>query len=419
LPALGQPAANTGGSGVVPPASANPTPKEQCLALTAQSKLALQKGDLINAKRWIDQALALKVADAEFASSTIKPRDVAMEVDRAMRLRGMDPKLAMAPSGQAPASPLANTSTSRVATAGAVSDQANAVQSGLYQPGSDPSKVAKASSQDSTVATDAGITGTQWYERGLEALARDDRETAKQCFANAWKKKDELDANARVQLKDKLAYLQSRTEPEAVSAIPTQDRESVQRKQRLFAEVSGEIADAERMVNDKPYEAIDRLKNLRTRVSQSDVDGAYRKQMLSMVDRVIGNVESWMETNRASIELEQRNKQIEDRISLDESTQAKEDSQIQTLVDQYNELMDDQRFAEAEVIARKVEEIKPNSEIAALMRGRSVIERRVAPPRNSKTTTMFSRWQPMSTLQPSSLPLCSPSETLTLRVDGC
>lgn len=190
--------------------------------------------------------------------------------------------------------------------------------------------------------------------------------------------KEELDANTRVQLKDKLAYLQTRVEPEAVSAIPNENREAVQRKQRLFAEVSGEIADAERLVNDQPYEAMDRLKALRTRVSQSDVDGAYRKQMLAMVDRVINNVESWMDTNRSSIELDQRNKQIEDRIALEDSTRTKEDAQIQTLVDQYNELMDDQRFAEAEVIARKVEEIKPNSEIAVMMRGRSVIERRVA-----------------------------------------
>ncbi|MFM8213491.1 MAG: hypothetical protein ACKN82_02425, partial [Pirellula sp.] len=338
----------------------------------------------MNAKRWIDQALALKVADGEFASSAIKPREVAMEIDRAMRLRGIDPRTMMAQAAQAPASPLSSASTSRVATAGAISGQGTPVQSGLYQPAADTSSIAKASgqadatSQETVPATEAQLSGNQWYEKGLEALARDDRESAKQCFTNAWKKKDELDPSARLQLKDKLAYLQSRSEPEAVSAIPTQDREAIQRKQRLFAEVSGEIAEAERMVNDKPYEAIDRLKSLRTRVSQSEVDGAYRKQMLAMVDRVSTNIESWMDTNRASIELDQRNKQIEDRITLDESMQAKEDAQIQTLVDQYNELMDDQRFAEAEVIARKVEEIKPNSEIASLMRGRSVIERRVA-----------------------------------------
>ena len=384
LPTLGQSSGNSGSTVAIPPASANPTSKEQALALTAQSKLALQKGDLVNAKRWIDQALSLKVADAEFASSAMKPREVAMEIDRAMRLRGIDPKTVMAQIAQQPSSPLSNASTSRVATAGAVSGQGTPVQSGLYQPTTDASSIAKASAQaDATgqelgQASDSQISGNQWYEKGLEALSRDDRETAKECFTNAWKKKDELDASARVQLKDKLAYLQTRSEPEAISAIPTQDRDAIQRKQRLFAEVSGEIAEAERMVNDKPYEAIDRLKNLRSRVSQSEVDGAYRKQMLAMVDRVTTNVESWMDTNRASIELDQRNKQIEDRISLDESMQAKEDAQIQTLVDQYNELMDDQRFAEAEVIARKVEEIKPNSEISALMRGRSVIERRVA-----------------------------------------
>ena len=378
LPALGVPPAAGSAVQAVPPASTAPNPKEQCLALASQAKLALQKGELVNAKRFIDQAMALKIADAEFASSMIKPREVSMDIERAMRLRGMDPKAAMAQQAQAPGSPLMNPSAGRVTTAGGLSDRQNGVQSGLYQPGSDASKIAQASSQEGVLAADPQISGAQWYERGLEALARDDRDGAKECFTNAWKKKDELDPNSRVQLKDKLAYLQTRSEPEAVSAIATQDREAIQRKQRLFAEVSGEIAEAERMVNEKPYESMDRLKNLRTRVSQSEVDGAYRKQMLAMVDRVITNVESWMETNRSSIELEQRNRQIEDRIVLDGSTQAKEDAQIQTLVDQYNELMDDQRFAEAEVIGRKVEEIKPNSEIAAMMRGRSVIERRVA-----------------------------------------
>ena len=93
--------------GAVPPASAAPTAKEQALALAAQAKLALQKGDLVTAKKCIDQSLALKVAEAEFAAGTLKPREVAMDIERAMRLRGMDPKSA----------------TSAVATAGGLSDR--------------------------------------------------------------------------------------------------------------------------------------------------------------------------------------------------------------------------------------------------------------------------------------------------------
>ena len=382
----------------IPPAPANMSSKEQALALSAQAKLAMQKGDLLNAKKWIDQAMALKVADGEFSGGQLKPRDVAIDIERTMRLRGIDPKslaqagnqagsmlpkpMANGAMATAAPSPIGTNPTSmpgNVATAGGISDKEMQVKSGVYQSNQDTSSVAMASDSQPSVATGVEeLNGSQWYERGIESLAVGDRDAALRSFTNAWKKKEELDANTRVQLKDKLAYLQTRTEPEAVAGVPNENREAVQRKQRLFAEVSGEIADAERLVNDQPYEAMDRLKALRTRVSQSDVDGSYRKQMLAMVDRVINNVEGWMETNRSSIELDQRNKQIEDRISLEDTTRGKEDAQIQTLVDQYNELMDDQRFAEAEVIARKVEEIKPNSEIAAMMRGRSVIERRVA-----------------------------------------
>jgi general secretion pathway protein D len=329
--------------------------RDEASGLAAQAKAALQRGDLSTAKQLIDRAAALKVPDNQFGPGQIKPWDVAMDVERAIRLRG----------------------NAAVTTAGAANGPSSAVQPGVFQPGMDTSKVAQASSSAPGLLQDTELSGQEWYNRGIEALSLGDRDAASGYFSNAWKKQNELDPATRAQLKDKLMYLQTRSEPEAVSAIPNENREAIQKKQRLFAEVSGEIADAERLVNDQPYEAVDRLKMLRTRVSQADVDGAYRKQMLSMVDRVITNVEAWMEQNRSSIELDQRNRQIEDRINLEAANTAKEDAQVQTLVDQYNELMKEKRYAEAEIMARKVEEIKPNSEIAAVMRGRSVIERRI------------------------------------------
>lgn len=362
----------------LPPTSAGPAPtglssaspvRDQASGLAAQAKLALQRGDVGTAKQLIDTAVALKVPDSEFGPEHLRPREIAMDVERMLKLRGNFPVTtagATAPVG-GPASQ----------SAGNLNDKNQAVQTGVYQPATDGSRIAPASSLNVGSASQQDLPARDWYDRGLEAMALGDRAAAQNYFSNAWKRKEELDPAVRAQLKDKMTYMQSRAEPESVSAIPNENREGIQKKQRLFAEVSGEIADAERLVNDKPYEAMDRLKLLRARVAQADVDGAYRKQMLAMVDRVTTNVEGWMEQNRASIELDQRNKQIEDRIALEAATATKEDAQIQTLVDQYNELMQDQRFAEAEVIARKVEEIKPNSEIAAVMRGRSVIERRV------------------------------------------
>jgi len=367
-PASASGAAATPALATQPAVAPNPT-RDQAASLAAAAKLALQRGDLAAAKSLVDQANALKVPDNQFGPGQLKPWDVAMDIERAIRLRGN--------TGVTTAAAVAPAAATN-GTNGNLSDKNAAVQPGVFQPGTDMSKVAPASSNLTLgAAAPQESTANEWYEKGLEAMSLGDRDNALQYFSNAWKKKEDLDPAIRAQLKDKLTYLQSRSTPEPVSAIPNENREAIQKKQRLFAEVSGEIADAERLVNEKPYESLDRLKALRARVSQADVDGAYRKHMLAMVDRVVSNVEGWMEQNRASIELDQRNRQIEDRISLEAANSAKEDAQIQTLVDEYNELMENARYAEAEVIARKVEEIKPNSEIAAVMRGRSVIQRRV------------------------------------------
>ena len=370
--------------GLLPPSGAIPSSiptvsaptglRDQASSLAAQAKLALQRGDVLVAKQLIDTANSLKVPDNEFGAEHLRPREIAMDVDRAMKLRGS--------SSVVTAGAIAPTNNGVMQAAGSLTDRNAGVQSGVYQPGSDASRVSQASGMNPSSlnlgpAVQQDLPARDWYDRGLEAMSLGDRPAALNYFGNAWKQREELEPSVRAQLKDKLSYLQSRGEPEAVSAIPKENREGVQKKQRLFAEVSGEIADAERIVNDKPYEAIDRLKLLRARVSQADVDGAYRKQMLAMVDRVTSNVEGWMEQNRASIELDQRNKQIEDRIALDTTSAAKEDAQVQTLVDQYNELMENHRYAEAEVISKKVETIKPNTEIAAVMRARSIIQRRV------------------------------------------
>lgn len=373
VPATGPallPPGNTAAPLATAPRTANADAVAQASSLAAQAKLALQRGDLVAAKQLIDQAKSLRVPDSEFGKEHIWPSEVAMDIDRAIKR-----------SGGLPGFPGGPDATGGVTQAAGNLTDKSGVQSGVYRPSNDPSRIAQASGVNAPAMnlgpdSQQDMPARDWYERGLEAMSQGDRAAALNYFTNAYRKREELDPSVRAQLKDKLSALQTRGEPETVSAIPKESRDGVQKKQRLFAEVSGEIADAERMVNDKPYEALDRLKNLRARVSQADVDNAYRKQMLAMVDRVTSNVEGWMEQNRASIELDQRNKQIEDRISLEATTTAKEDSQVQTLVDQYNELMADQRFAEAEVIARKVEEIKPNSEIATVMRTRSVIQRR-------------------------------------------
>jgi len=362
-PALPQTAKQTNGP-------ANPL-RDQAVALAAEAKMALDRGDTVGARQLIEKANSLRVQDSDFVQGQLRPWDVAMQVDRVERLRGATPS---GVSNAAATMPIGS-----VQNATAQSNQINNasnVQAGVYQPQTDRTQVAPASGVLSSYDSDA--TGDELYQKGVAALSAGKKEVAIGYFKSAWKKEADLDPTVRGQLKDKLALLTLSSAPESIEAASPERREDQVKRQKWFAEVSGEIADAEKMaMTNKPMEALDKLRVLRQRVSQADVDGAQRKNLLAMVDRVSGHMEDWAAQNKSMIELDQRNSQIEERIRLDATNLTKTDAQVQTLVDQYNDLITAGRFAEAEEVSKKVRELKPNSEIAAVLYNKAKIQRRV------------------------------------------
>ena len=344
--------------------------RDQAVGLAAQAKMALDRGDTTNARQLIQKANELRVPDSEFAQGQLRPWDVALQVDRAERLRGG------AASGVTTASAALPVGNVQNATAQSSPLSANSVQPGIYQPSNDETRVAPASGVLSQY--DADSTGEELYQSGITALSAGKKEAALRYFKAAWQKQADLDPGLRAQLKDKLTQLQISGAPESIEALSPEGRENQVKRQKWFAEVSGEIADAEKMAAaNKPMEALEKLKVLRQRVSQAEIDGAQRKNLLAMVDRVTRHMEEWAEQNKSMIELDQRNKQILDRIQSDSTNLTKADAQVQTLVDQYNDLIQTGRYAEAEEVAKKVREIKPNSEIAALLYNKAKIQRRV------------------------------------------
>ncbi len=359
-----------------PTGPANPL-RDQAVGLAAEAKMALDRGDTLSARQLIQKANSLRVQDSEFGPGQLKPWEVALQVDRAESRRGGASPGVTTAAASLPADNVQN-ATAQSSPFGA----ANSVQPGIYQPQTDMSRVAPASgalSQYDAKATTASITGEELYQKGIAALSAGKKEAALGFFKSAWQKEADLDPGLRTQLKDKLTQLQiSGGGPEPISALSAEGRENQVKRQKWFAEVSGEIADAEKMAQaNKPMEALDKLKGLRQRVSQAEIDGAQRKNLLAMVDRVTSHMEEWAEQNKSMIQLDQRNRQIEDRIRLEAATLSKNDLQVQTLVDQYNDLTQAGRYAEAEEVSKKVRDIMPDSEIAAVLYNKAKIQRRV------------------------------------------
>jgi general secretion pathway protein D len=221
------------------------------------------------------------------------------------------------------------------------------------------------------------------YRQGVEALTAQNRQRALDLFAAAWKKEAELDPQMRMQLKDKLTVLtqQQHTEQVAPQEMPpgvqALSQEQALLRQRMFREVTTEIAESERMVNDQPVQALERLKALRLRVSQSNIEGGSRKEYLAMVDRVINHVDAYIKQNEAAINQQLRNTQIEQDIVNDAANQAKLGAELQKLVDEFNDLNRQERYPEAEIVAKKVSELSPGSELAVVMLDKARAARRI------------------------------------------
>ena len=361
---------------------ANPL-RDQAAGLAAEAKLALDRGDTAGARQFIQKASSLRVQDSEFGPGQLKPWDVALMVDRAERLRGGASTTASTPV-TTPASMPVTTASATVPMGNVqnamgqspVNGGANNVQPSVYQPQLDRTQVAPASGVLSQYDVDA--TADELYQKGIAALSAGKKEVALGHFKSAWEKRDNLDPSLRSQLKDKLTQLQFNTAPESIEATSPERREDQVKRQRWFAEVSGEIADAEKLAqSNKPMDALDKLRGLRQRVSQADIDGAQRKNLLGMVDRVANHMQEWADQNKSMIELDQRNSQIEAQIQLERDTLNKTDKQVQTLIEQYNDLIRERRFSDSLAIAAKVEELKPGSEIANVLRQKSRIQARV------------------------------------------
>ncbi len=257
------------------------------------------------------------------------------------------------------------------------------VQPGVFNPQKDMSRLQAAGSfnSQSAGAIPAGAGADELYRLGMEAMSRGDRDKALELFRRAWQFQGEMDPALRTALKDKLAALQAGELKPGAEQVPAADDATQEMRlvrSRLMSEITAEIAQAEAQRAEEPQMVAERLQALRGRVSQADLDGAARKQMLMIVDRAITTHQMFMTQNKAAIDQNMKNRAINEQVALEQEQTYKIDQQIASLTENYNDLMDEGRYAEAELVAKQVGVLAPNSQIATLLYQNARIHKRDA-----------------------------------------
>jgi general secretion pathway protein D len=348
------------------PANVSPE-KAEVQRLIAEGRLALEKGDLATAHRLSEQAQRMNVPESAFGPEETRPWQLALEVQKmAVRRQGVTPAGGTAPVGNDPRYP---------------------VTQGGYNPAMDTSRVQPASSQVTFDAQPGNSSAAQrLYEEGLRALDNQDRATALQKFREAWALQEELDPETLRQLKDKLTFLNAPAggmAPQPLGggpASPLQQVTSEQEllRQKLMREIANEQKSAEKLAATDPRAALGNLRKVRERVATADVGAPAQKQLLTLVDKSIIELEKYIEQNKSAIENEERNNQIRAERVREQELTIETQNKLAELVEEFNTLLDERRYAEAEVIAKKAREIAPDYPTVTLMVEKSKLARNVA-----------------------------------------
>ncbi|TWU67231.1 type II secretion system protein GspD [Crateriforma conspicua] len=341
--------------GATPIAAAAPadvnTRKAEALRLIAVGRAALDRGDIATAVTMAHRAESLNVPESAYAAG--EPR-----VWQFM----LDAKSAASKSG--------------VAMTAGTSDAGNVMQTPFNgaAPGQADAQIAQVQNAvPITVGT--GTYGEELYRDGLELLSKGDAPAAREKFVEAWKYEGQLPLEIRRDLQDKLTLVQPSRLPAAgvtepnrpLTAMEKADMEAQRATRRLYREVTAELAKTNDIKTDQPLEAIDNLKSLLRRVEGANVDQASKRSLASMVERALRDQQTYVEAHRAEIDLELQNDAVRRTIDEENAREAMIDSKVSALVDDYNVLMREGRFEEAEVIAKEVAELKPDDTIAINM----------------------------------------------------
>lgn len=342
-------------------AVASPLPQDaqQAMNMTAQARAAYQAGDLDGAERIAREASRLGVADSAFPPGADRPSIVMLDVAQARR-RAEGVRTAQALGGR---------DSQPVERGGYRSDldrtQNRYVQAETETPDA-PRELPAASGPTRAAANE----GQRAFDAGVAALQAGDRNAALNAFRRAYDLQDQLDPPTVQRLQDHLQMLTVRNTGPA--ARPSGELETIESQQQqaakqLFAEAARRQSDARRMLETDPRGALELLRQTHRMVAESDLDAAMKNRMLVGLDRSIVDTEKYLKDHQFELDLNAKNREIKDQIERRRQHRLEVDDELAAKVEEFNKLMRERRFAEAELLAKRAQELDPDNVAVIVM----------------------------------------------------
>ncbi|MDZ4818789.1 MAG: hypothetical protein SGJ20_07435 [Planctomycetota bacterium] len=351
-----------------------PDRRTQAVELARQARAALVRGDDAQAEMLARQSQSL-APDSAFGPGDERPGMVLLDIHKMRQGVGRGPVVQAAGTGSADL-----TVRSGVVQSGydAGADRSRNVQVTATQPmAPGRATLAQATLPVNPLAPDGGparpispgadqgMSAAQLMEQGERALTDKDTAGALRYFQQAYQKQQELDPRLRDRLQNHMQIL-SRPAAPMRQPQPNDLLEGVTVNQKMLSrqvasDVSRMQTAARGMTEKEPKRALEMLKQLRANVAAANLEVNDRDHQLRRLDMTINQTEQYIKANASQIELDEQNHEVEQQVKQGQEKSIEVDDKMKALVDEFNKLVEEQRFAEAELVAKRAAALDPDN----------------------------------------------------------
>ena len=110
----------------------------------------------------------------------------------------------------------------------------------------------------------------------------------------------------------------------------------------------------------------------------AQLEPAVRDGQIRRIDMTINEAQQYIRANAAQIELDEQNRGVEQAVEAKQQKQVEIDEKLATLVEEFNRLVDEQRYAEAELVAKKARAMDADNPVVVQLTHTSKVQHRLA-----------------------------------------
>ena len=265
--------------------------------------------------------------------------------------------------------------------------------------GRDYGSVTQADSTDAIGVIDPnGVSASELYNRGMKELNRGNRQAAYSAFLAAHQTGQKLDYVRSQRLQDYLRELAPRSRQNGIqltnnqvaegefNVIPGEESpaplDAAQQEQmvqfdRLRSDVLNAVFKAERIRTTDPEKALALIDQTMSKVEGAELNEEAAAALMKQLTKTRSSLQNEIVRQQPNLELKHRNEETKNVLEKDLENRIRIEQEFAKMVEEFNDLMNQRRFAEAEVVAKKAIALNPKDPVAVTMFYKSRLGRRV------------------------------------------